>query len=480
MTIQHGHAEGSSHGGGIYNDHGTLTIANSVIADNHSGTGTSNIGHGGGIYNNGGVLNVSNSTFSGNYAGHRGGGIANENSGTLNVTDSTFSDNESQWGGGIVVPSSSATAFITNCTFTGNHANNRGGGININRGEATVTNSTFSGNTGLLGAGLSNGDRLTITNSTITTNTTTVGGSVYHYAGASGSTLTLINSIVAADQGAANCSGIITDGGHNLEDADDCGFSTSSFTNTNPLLDPLADNGGATWTHALRPGSPAIDAGDDSNCPGTDQRGVPRPIDGDGNGTAICDIGAFEAGKQFELTPTFVVTNTPYAIQVYTLTLTNNGTTVDKFNFTQAATDTSSLSGSGLQYNWGVVLSTNSLEVGPGLSETLQITVQVPTFETTWVTHTLNITGTSTNHPAQYATSTLKTHTGGEWDPVDGRWERCRFDYYGVGTVFFGDAMLVYDEIGSTDARYRNYHVSTVFFGDAMLVYDQIGQSCAP
>ncbi|MEM7347113.1 MAG: choice-of-anchor Q domain-containing protein [Chloroflexota bacterium] len=106
------------------------------------------------------------------------------------------------------------------------------------------------------------------------------------------------SSIIARNSdyiGLSNCSGIISLG-HNLTDGV-CTFTgdtTGNIMAQDPKLGPLQDNGGATLTHALLPGSPAIDAGDNNGCPTHDQRGEPRPGVGEGVGPAICDIGAFE------------------------------------------------------------------------------------------------------------------------------------------------------------------------------------------
>ena len=233
-----------------------FTVQNLTIANGTAGSG------GGGIYN-GGTLEVTNSTFSGNSAYLGGGGISS--SGTLEVTNSIFSGNTAAWGGGI---SSNGRGTVTNSTFSGNSAG-EGGGID-NTGTLTVTNSTFSGNSADLGGGISNGGILTVT---------------------------LTNTIVANSTG-GNCLGV-TDGGHNLDDGGTCFFSMAngSLSDANPNLDPegLADNGGPTQTIALRPGSPAINAGSEAVCAASpvnnlDQRGYGRP----GAGATSCSIGAYE------------------------------------------------------------------------------------------------------------------------------------------------------------------------------------------
>jgi hypothetical protein len=82
--------------------------------------------------------------------------------------------------------------------------------------------------------------------------------------------------------------GTIVSNGHNLDGDGTCGLGEpTDLPGTDPLLGPLADNGGPSETHALLPGSPAIDAGPPT-CEATDQRGVPRPQE------AACDIGAYE------------------------------------------------------------------------------------------------------------------------------------------------------------------------------------------
>jgi hypothetical protein len=104
------------------------------------------------------------------------------------------------------------------------------------------------------------------------------------------------NTIIAANGGDA-CAAPepLTSRGGNLVDDTTCGLTVAGDQQgVDPLLGPLADNGGPTRTHLPGPGSPAIDGGVASNCPATDQRGVARPQDGDDDGSAVCDAGAVE------------------------------------------------------------------------------------------------------------------------------------------------------------------------------------------
>jgi CSLREA domain-containing protein len=287
-------------GGGIFNDSGTLNVSNSTFSSN-SAPGTLAIG--GGIYNSGGTLTVSNSTFSGNSSTFFGGGISN--SGTLAVSNSTFSGNSGgTFGGGGI--SNSGTLAVSNSNFSGN-SGNAGGGILQNGGTLTVTNSTFSGNSGNGGGGIyKSGGTLTVTNSTFSGNSASGFGGGIHNAG--GST-TLRNTIVANSPSGGNCSGPITDGGGNLRWPNTDLSCVGAFGD--PKLGPLANNGGPTQTMALLASSAAIDAGVNSTCAAPpvnnlDQRGQPRPVDGNSDGTATCDIGAYELQIPFpplETTP---------------------------------------------------------------------------------------------------------------------------------------------------------------------------------
>ena len=294
----------------------SLTVVNSNVSDNHS-IGISNyveefatltvtmrsttvsgnsaggvLAQGGGVIFGGSIqVTVTDCTVSGNsfWGGIHATGLTN-----LTVTNSTISGNSANTGfpGGDSGGGIYGAGLVENSTISGNSAATSGGGIY--GGVIEIVNSTISGNSaGTSGGGIYNFPySLNVANSTITGNSAPSGGGIYNVGSVEVSN-TILNA-GASGENIFNSSGTITSIGYNLSSDDGGGYLTGpgDQINTDPLLGPLQDNGGSTFTHALLPGSPAIDAGDPNFHPPpfNDQRGCPfeRVFNG------RIDIGSFE------------------------------------------------------------------------------------------------------------------------------------------------------------------------------------------
>jgi len=349
VTVDHNRA--SANGGGLYVPDGTLTLRGSTVRLNVVGLiaveggflGERPPAVGGGVFAN--VVNAFNSTVSRNFAIDSGGGI---NAVTATLTNSTVSGNQARTGGGVFA----TTATLTGSTVSDNTAGIGDGG-GVKAGTVTLIRSTVSGNSATFGGGVSgttvsasdstisgNNARGTgggikattanLTNCTVSGNNASGGGGVVaqggtllnctiveNFAGANGggvlwtagadrihlkNTIVADNLVLTVTNVGQDVSGDFISDGHNLIGVVDgaTGFGAPGDqlgTGDQPLdprLGPLANNGGPTQTHALLPGSLAIDRGDNNGATIADQRGVGRNRDGDGNGSSITDIGAFE------------------------------------------------------------------------------------------------------------------------------------------------------------------------------------------
>lgn len=396
LAIKNGIASSENYpdnsGGGIYNDHATLTVSDCAITGNFASVGgginndafnpnhegvkatltinrssfTRNCadGKGAAVYNLAyfslGQVTINNSVFSGNVAVDNGGAIGNvaldvPTQALTSLHNSTLSRNRAGGGGAcwnFSVLQGNAIVEVESTTICENSAQ-QGGGISNDSGvsgyvEVDITNSTLNDNSGTNGGGVANhsddGDAvLEITNSTLSSNSATNGGGV-HNNGATGLAFLDINNSTLSENSAVNFGGAIYNDqvftpplniantilrggasggnidnvgtgriislGYNLSSDDGSGYLTEpgDQINTDPMLGPLQDNGGPTFTHQLLNGSPAINAGDPEFTPPPqyDQRGpgFDRVVND------RLDVGSFEVQRGIP-TPTPSVTPTP-------------------------------------------------------------------------------------------------------------------------------------------------------------------------
>ncbi|MDQ1300367.1 MAG: hypothetical protein QG637_284, partial [Chloroflexota bacterium] len=262
---------------GLSHHGGREAILTNVTVRSNGANGSS------GLYNDAGAyLQMTGGAIQGN------GNYGLNNAGTAVLTNVTISGNPQAgvWNDG--------TLTLAGATLIGNNVS----GLH-NNGVATLTNVTISGNNGF---GVDNRD------ATVTLRHVTLRGNTENGLRNTGDARVI--NVILDGNGAGNCGGNVTSQGHNLSSDHTCALAQAGdLTGADPLLDPLANNGGFTQTHLPRPGSPAIDGG--TCLPGitTDQRGVARPQG------ATCDIGAVEvvsAAPTATPTPTATAEARPY------------------------------------------------------------------------------------------------------------------------------------------------------------------------
>lgn len=253
-------------GTGLHNE-GELTLSNSQITHNHGLSGV------GGFANHGGVAILDHTTITDNMSGVLNQ-IGPNGIGELTLRNVSITHNSGAWGGLYNGPWAGSNIYITNSLIADNQGTLDAGGL-TNAGSAIV-----------------------IHNSSVVNNTSETGpGGIQNR----GTVVTITTSLLAGNrsiQSTPNCYGAIVSGGFNIvSNTTGCGWASAAGDQLN--VDPHAVSLGGGLV--LLPDSPAIDHGDPAGCTDahgapltTDQQDRPRPLDGDQDGNAICDVGSYE------------------------------------------------------------------------------------------------------------------------------------------------------------------------------------------
>lgn len=422
----------ANQGGGIANLGGSVTLSSTMVTGNTI-YGISNQGSGALTMNAGQVVNnqgvgftnsVSSATLTGVFvSGNTNGGLRNQGAtqSKLTVTSGVVISNSATSGGGIANEGVGASTTISATRIGGNVVTGSGGGI-FNNGVMAITNSTLDHNQARSGGGIEHfGGNMSLTNVTVSgNNATDNGGGLYvlgslsaryltvafNGAGGSGGNIyhdqaqaTYSGVLVSDATAGGNCGrngGQVSTTGNNLESTNTCSFTAGTdLVNQNPLLGPLQANGGATWTHALAVGSPAIDAvplgiNFCGMAVAADQRGIVRPQG------ARCDIGAFEGSfVPNASTPIHDIQGAGHISPVDGQTLTTEGVVTavrgSGFFLQDLNPDSNDATSEGLWVNGGIVASVavgdhvsvngqvQEVTLGGSSSNLLSVTTFVPT-----------------------------------------------------------------------------------------------------
>lgn len=353
LTLNESRVDGNdatpNHGGGIgVTGNSTVTLNDSQVTNNIAPIGA-------GMIATNGLININRSTIAcgglaalqstvsisagadiyGNYASGNGGGIDASNNSVVSINQSLVDNNLAYGSGAGISLKNSGTVTLTGSAMYANESRNYGGGIYVSSALARVSNSTISGNlTGIRGGGIqaNNGGRVTLTNTTITNNEAGVSsGGIEIFVNSSAG---IRNSLIAGNSSVGVANEVYVDGSATMSISGVNLFGRLADTSNqafNNLFSPAAphivatSNGnqptalsriiapityqGASTSHALVAGSPAIGKARTSLCPRKDQRGNIReqaffvPIVGTDNKIAVvdmggeCDIGATEFSK---------------------------------------------------------------------------------------------------------------------------------------------------------------------------------------